>query len=166
MIFAWSRTIGDLRADGAEVRAHCSRCSRTDAVDLAAAEAALGPLFTYWNKRPPCPTGCGDEIMYIAVRPDAGVWPTHMREADQVQVDLIEAAWRADRLNADLGGRLALQLMVGVIRQLGRYSLFTNEECRVLMRDAVATLPAERQDDASWLLQHYLNVGQAREGWL
>ena len=135
-------------------------------VDLAAIEVEHGPLYSFWNHHPPCPgEGCDDTLTFIATREGDGVWPLHMKEGEPGQVRFIQAAWRADRLNNDLGGRLALQLMIGVIRQLSRYSMFTIEERREVMRDAVATLPTARQDDATWLIEHYVNLGQERPGW-
>lgn len=57
MIFQETETIGHLRAAGYAVVARCSRCDSNTLLNLEALEAEKGPLFTFWNKHPPCPQG-------------------------------------------------------------------------------------------------------------
>ncbi|MBJ7484355.1 hypothetical protein [Brevundimonas sp.] len=135
-------------------------------MDLNAVIEKMGPLYSFWNKHPPCPVeGCDDRLFFLAIRDGDNVWPLHMRDGEPGQVAFLDAAWRSDRLNGELGGRLALQVMVGIIRTLNRYGMFTAPERDAIIRDAVATLPTDCREDAAWLLDHYWTVGQERPGW-
>lgn len=166
MIFKHLETVAAIRLHGSDVIVRCGRCQRSDPVDLASVEAEYGPLYSLWNKRPTCPApGCGEGMIYQASKTGSGVWPVHMVEADPGRVAFLDAAWRADGLNSDMGGRLALQLMVGVVRQMGRYGMLTTEERELIVREAVQSMPDTTREDAAWLMRHYLDLGQDRPGW-
>lgn len=156
LICSHTRTVTDLKRWGGDVFARCSRCDTRERVDLDTVIEKMGPLYSFWNKHPPCPAeSCDDRLYFLTLRLGDNVWPLHMKDGEPGQVAFLDAAWRADRVNSELGGQLALQVMVGIIRTLNRYSMFTSEERAAIIRDAVATLPPDRQDDATWLLNHY-----------
>lgn len=97
-IMSWEATVSSLQAAGAEVHAHCSKCGVNAPVDLGqvAADPRMGPLFSFWDRRPPCRSpGCGYPVFFVASRPGAGVWPTHMRHAYPSDLDRVTRAWRA-----------------------------------------------------------------------
>lgn len=165
MIFSHTATVGALKAAGdLEVVAHCGTCGHNTTLDLDVVEANRGPLYTFWNKHPPCQQeGCQGRLTYQAKRPT--VWPVHMTEADQGQVDFLDAAWRADRINGALGGQLALQVAIAGIQLLRRHGVGTDKEIRQLVGEAAKVLPAELQEDGRWLLQHYFDRGLDLPGW-
>lgn len=166
IIMAWARTLGALKEEGAVVKARCSRCDQNTRVDLDRLIEEKGALFCLWNKHPPCTAeGCTDRVTFQASRPGSGVWPLHLTEADPGQVDVIDAAWRASRINSAMGGQLALQLVVSCIRVMTRYGIFNAEERRALIKDAVSVIPDAEQADAAWLLEYYLALNEPRPGW-
>lgn len=166
MVTDWTATVGALKAAGADVIARCSRCDTNRKVNLDDVIAEKGPLFTLWNKSPPCPAeGCTDHVRFQATIPDAGVWPTHMWEGEPGRVLFLEERWRADRLNKSGGAEVALHLVIAVIREMTRFGAFQNDDRRRLINDVVQHLPLDRQEDARWLLEHYMNLGQPRPGW-
>lgn len=94
----WTETVAALRAEGAEVTAVCWRCSARTLVDLAGVETAMGPLFSFWNRSPPCRVpGCDGRVWFSAQRPNAGTWQTNMKEAAPDAVEPFHARWRAQR---------------------------------------------------------------------
>ena len=55
MIPAWTETVASLKAeDGVRVYQKCSACSRESIVDLDALIEEFGPLYSLWNRHPPC----------------------------------------------------------------------------------------------------------------
>ena len=169
MIFQETETIGHLMAAGYAVFARCSRCDSNTRLNLEALEAEKGPLFTFWNKHPPCPKACGDIVTFqakMATKGQSGrAWPIHMTKADPGQVAFIEARWRADRINADLGGKLGLRLAVEALRFVRGLGVGAEKDWNAMIDKAVETLPAERKDDGRWLIRHYIDAGDDRPGW-
>lgn len=165
MIFAHTATVGALRAAGdVQVVAHCGTCGHDTLLDLEVVEANRGALYTFWNKHPPCQeVGCTGRLTYQAKRPT--VWPVHMAEADQGQVDFLDAAWRADRINGALGGQLALQVAIAGVQLLRRHGVGTDKEIRTLVAEASAILPPDLREDGSWLLQYYFDRGVDHPDW-
>ncbi len=78
IIQTWSMNLGRMLAhtpDGCEAWIVCSRCKTTEAVDLFKLAQRYGPLFSLWNRRPPCPR-CGDERFFTSHHSSgAFVWP-------------------------------------------------------------------------------------------
>jgi hypothetical protein len=169
MIFQETETIGHLRAAGYSVFARCSRCDSDTLLNLEALEAEKGALFTFWNKHPPCPKNCGEAVTFqakMAAKDKHGrAWPIHMTKADPDQVAFIEARWRADRINNDLGGRMGLRLAVEALRFVRGLGVGAEKDWNSMIDKAVETLPPERQDDGRWLIRHYIDVGGERRGW-
>lgn len=169
MIFRETETIGHLRASGYAVFARCSRCDTSTRLDLDALEAEKGLLFTFWNKHPACPKDCGDTVTFqakMAAKGKAGrAWPIHMTKADPGQVAFIEARWRSDRINSELGGKLGLRLTIEALRFVRGLGVGAERDWNTLIEKAVAAVPAERQDDGRWLIRHYLEAGDDRAGW-
>lgn len=168
LILTETATVGDLMTSGYAVWERCSRCDRTDRLDLAAIEAERGPLFTFWNHEPACPA-CGDAMSYQAKKAAKGdhgrAWPIHMRGADPVQVAFIEERWRADRLTGELGSLLALRLAVEALHFLTRFGVGSQQDWQTMIQTTVKVLPMERQGDAIWLIEHYLQRDRDRPGW-
>lgn len=151
------------------VFARCSRCDSSTRLDLEALEAEKGALFTFWNKHPPCPKNCGDAVTFqakMAAQDKHGrAWPIHMTKADPEQVAFIEARWRADRINNDLGGKMGLRLAVEALRFVRGLGVGAEKDWNGMIDKAVETLPPERKDDGRWLIRHYIDVGDDRPGW-
>ena len=102
VIPAWTETVGALIAEGALVRAHCDRCAKERVVDLRRVERAKGPLYSLWLRTAPCRTsGCRGRVWFSAQRPDAGTWPTNMRNVMRHQVEPFHERWRASLTDAD-----------------------------------------------------------------
>jgi hypothetical protein len=96
VIPAWTETIGSLIEEGAIVRAHCSECGKERLVDLQRIQRAKGPLYSLWLRTAPCRTNpCRGRVWFSAMRPDAGVWPTNMRNVMRHQVEPFHERWRA-----------------------------------------------------------------------
>lgn len=78
IIQTWSKNVGRMIAhhpDGCEAWIVCSRCKTRDPVDLFALAQRYGPLFSLWNRRPPCPK-CGDGRFFTSHHSKgAFVWP-------------------------------------------------------------------------------------------
>lgn len=94
IVFEWTRTVESLIAEGAQVTACCDGKCPSRYVDLAMIRERFGPLFSFWNRRPPCPT-CDRQVFFYAQR--ANVWLTHMRDGMPGDVEELHRAWREDR---------------------------------------------------------------------
>lgn len=164
MVWAWSTTVDALIAEGAKVSARCPHCDVSPPVDLEKVRAEMGGLYSFWNRHPPC-RSCGRPVYFIALRPNAGVWATQMKGADPVQIDILHARWRADRLGRQIGGSVGLQVMLGMVKVLTRYGLFTREERARLVADAIEGLPGDLRDDARWLIEHHISRDEPPPGW-
>jgi hypothetical protein len=93
VVFEWSRTVGSLLAEPAEVRAICSECGSRP-LDLRRVLAACGPSFSFWNRNPPCPyQGCGGRVQFSASRIGANVWPCQMWGGYPVDAEALLRAW-------------------------------------------------------------------------
>lgn len=169
MIFKETETITDLRASGYAVWARCSRCTSDTLVDLNLVEAEKGPLFTFWNKHPHCKV-CGEAVSFQAKKAAKGdhgrAWPIHMKGADPVQVAFIDARWRAAKLDGEIGSQLSLRLAVEALHFVSQLGVGSDRTWREMIARAVKVLPADRQEDATWLIQHYLERDRERPGWL
>lgn len=95
MIPAWTVDARRLKDENAEVRASCSKCKVWTLVDLDKVIAARGDRFSFWNRRPPCPKGCGGDLVFLAMRPGAAVWATRMFDLPPAYVAEIHARWIA-----------------------------------------------------------------------
>lgn len=95
MIPSWTETIGDLRAaEGVQVHQRCDRCQVGSVVDLDALIAEFGPLYSLWNRRPPCPApGCGGRIWYRAQ--PRNYFHKILDDAPDHLVDEIHQRWKA-----------------------------------------------------------------------
>lgn len=169
LILKETETITDLRASGLAVWARCSRCESDTLVDLDKVEAEKGPLFTFWNKHPLCKV-CGEPVSFQAKKAgksDHGrAWPIHMRDADPGQVAFIDARWRAAKLDGELGSLLSLRLAVEALHFVSQIGVGSDRQWREMIARAVKVLPADRQEDATWLIQHYLERDRDRPGWM
>lgn len=93
MIPTWTRTIGHLMANDAEVVAHCSACGGSWDADLERIAKAKGVNYTLWNRTTRCRTvGCKGKVWFKASIRGGGVWPTQMRNARMC--DLVAAGLR------------------------------------------------------------------------
>ncbi|MBP6876535.1 MAG: hypothetical protein KBC34_00815 [Phenylobacterium sp.] len=94
MIPLWSEDLGHMLEARVAVEEICSRCQRKRFLDLAAMAAKLGPRYSLWNRRPPCPTpGCGDRLWFRAQPPNA--WHKIMCDVPPAMVEGLHARWRA-----------------------------------------------------------------------
>lgn len=78
MIHIWNQNVGRMlghAAIGAEVWINCSRCGTRSPVDLAKLVRDRGPLFSLWNRQPPCPTCEGRRFFTGHHGPDTFVRP-------------------------------------------------------------------------------------------
>ena len=104
IIPAWTETVGTLIEEGAIVRAHCSECGKERLVDLQRIQRAKGPLYSLWLRTAPCRTNpCRGRVWFSAMRPDAGIWPTNMRNVMRRQVEPFHERWRASLAVEGLG---------------------------------------------------------------
>lgn len=78
IIQTWSQNVGRMLSrypQGCEAWIVCSRCKTNEPVDLFKLCDRFGPLFSLWNRRPPCPT-CGDGRFFTSHHSKgAFVWP-------------------------------------------------------------------------------------------
>lgn len=66
--------------EGCEAWIVCSHCKNREAVDLFALARRYGPLFSLWNRRPPCPV-YGDSRLFVSHHSTkAFVWPMTTEE--------------------------------------------------------------------------------------
>lgn len=168
MIFRETETVAHLKEAGYGVWAHCSRCAVSTPVDLDLVEADKGGLFTFWNKHPACKV-CQTPVTFQAKKAAKGdhgrAWPIHMTEADPGQVAFIDARWRADRLDGDIGSLLALRLTIETLRFVSRLGVGSDQDWRTMVDVSVKVLPDDRQEDGRWLIEHYLQRDRDRPGW-
>lgn len=99
VIGIWSANVAYLLAhkvsEGGNVWVSCSRCGTWEPVDLAKLVIKRNPLFSLWNRRPPCP-GCGQPLSFHAHHaPGARVIP--LFTDDPHQTDDLHAAWERER---------------------------------------------------------------------
>lgn len=119
VIPAWTETIGALIEEAAIVRAHCDRCARERLVDLLRIQHAKGPLYSLWLRTAPCRTsGCPGRVWFSAQRPDAGAWPTNLRNVMRHQVEPLHARWRASLAEPEPPAETAPPLLRPPVRRL------------------------------------------------
>lgn len=99
IIGQWSSNVGHLLAhkvaDGGGCWVSCSRCKTWEPVDLAKLILKRNPLFSLWNRHPPCPT-CGDRMTFHAHHaPGAIVIPLFTDERHYT--DDLHRAWERER---------------------------------------------------------------------
>jgi hypothetical protein len=89
-----------------------------------------------------------------------------MRDADPGQVAFIDARWRAAKLEGELGSLLSLRLTVEALHFVSQLGVGSDRHWREMIARAVKVLPLDRQDDAIWLVNHYLERDRERPGWM
>lgn len=99
IIGIWSANVGYLLAhkvaEGGNVWVSCTCCKRWDPVDLPKLVIAKNPLFSLWNRRPPCP-GCGRPLSFHGHHaPGARVIP--FITDDPHQTHDLHSAWERER---------------------------------------------------------------------
>lgn len=99
IIGRWSFNVGFLLAhqiaESGGVWVSCTYCKRWDPVDLSKLILKRNPLFSLWNRRPPCPT-CGRRLSFHAHHaPGAPVIP--LITDDPHQTDDLHRAWERER---------------------------------------------------------------------
>jgi hypothetical protein len=100
VVFAWTETVESLIAEGAQVTACCDGKCKSRYVDLQAIRERFGGKFSFWDRRPPCPT-CDRRVFFYAQR--ANVWLTHMRDGMPGEVERLHRAWREARASGARG---------------------------------------------------------------
>lgn len=106
MIPSWTETIAALReTEGVRVFQKCSTCQAEGLVDLDAMIAEFGPLYSLWNREPPCPSGCGGRLWYRAQ--PAAYFHRILKDAPDYLVEDIHQRWKAS-LPADVRDTLPL----------------------------------------------------------
>jgi hypothetical protein len=98
----WSSNVGYLLAfqvaEGGGAWVCCSRCKTWEPVDLAKLIIKRNPLFSLWDRRPPCPT-CKSPLSFHAHHaPAARVIPLH--NEDPAQSADLHRAWERERRRA------------------------------------------------------------------
>lgn len=95
-VFAWTQTVQSLIDEPAKVTAHCGGC-KSRYVDLERVRREQGPLFSFWNRHPPCPV-CRRRVFFYAQR--ANVWKSDMENGPPGEVAELHLAWRAERCSS------------------------------------------------------------------
>ncbi len=114
MIPQWTEDLGQLMAAGAKVEFRCSGCQTGHPVALGALKTRFGPLYSLWNRRPPCPR-CGEPGWYRA-QPKGGAWQKILHDAPPDLVEPLHQRWRAS-LPDDVRGRLPVLPMMAATSQ-------------------------------------------------
>lgn len=99
VIGLWSTNVGYLLAhkvaDGGGAWVSCSRCRTWEPLDLAKLVIRRNPLFSLWNRRPPCPK-CGERLSFHGHHaPGARVIPFFTD--DPRLTDDLHRAWERER---------------------------------------------------------------------
>jgi len=111
MVPAWTETVASLRATpGVRVYQKCSACQRESVVDLDALIEQFGPLYSLWNRHPPCEVaGCGGQRWYRAQ--PANYFHKILEGAPAYLVEPLHERWKAS-LPADVRDGLPLVPMM------------------------------------------------------